>query len=167
MAILLPMDTACLLYTSHPHLGWSRVGIWKRKRRCSGDHRHERKDDNNQPFRWDHEMLERERLCRWKHWKSLYAGSSEDDRRKCDRCGDQQFSAGDDRSVPSQGKCDLKYHTGSSEPPSYHVRVHKSQRAHHQKSDIRRYLCPQLRRSNPACIWRKSSDQGIIFQQWA
>ena len=60
---------------------------------------------------------------------------------------------------------DLKYHTGSSEPPSYHGGVHKSQRAHHQKSDIRRYLCPQLRRSDPACIWRKSSDQGIIFQQ--
>ena len=34
-----------------------------------------------------------------------------------------------------------------------------------KKSDIRRYLCPQLRRSDPACIWRKSSDQGIIFQQ--
>ena len=112
------------------------------------------------------EMLERERLCRWKHWKSLYAGSSEDDRRECDRCGDQQFSAGDDRSVPSKGRSAILNitpdHLNRHHTMEEYIRVKELITKNQTSEDtcVLNYEDPILR-----AFWRKSSDQGIIFQQ--
>ena len=53
-------------------------------------------------------------------------------------------SAGDDRSVPSKGKCDLKYYTRSFKPTSYDGGIYSGERGNHKKSDRGRCLCTQL-----------------------
>ena len=60
------------------------------------------------------------------------------------RGGNQQLPAGDYRAFSPEGERDPEHHAGSSEPPSYHGRVHKGERADHRQSDGGRHLRPEL-----------------------
>ena len=46
--------------------------------------------------------------------------------------------------VPPEGQCDPQHYRRSSEPSSYHGRIHPCKRADYQESGTRRCMCPEL-----------------------